>query len=96
MSCSDCQQSLFWRKVGRCRQCILLLTVFSLLLSAGLWWLTAQGAGSAALRSVQGIALAMAWLASVGLLLLHLIMRWLIIARQHQRLAKGAKPRSTR
>lgn len=96
MSCSDCQPSLFWRKVGRCRQCILLLTVFSLLLSAGLWWLTAQDPGGTALRSVQGIALAMAWLASIGLLLLHLIMRWLIIPHQNQRLAKRTKTRSTR
>jgi hypothetical protein len=68
MACGDCQQSIFWEKLGRCHQCMWQLTVFSVL-GWSAWWYFYL----ASPKQVESIALLFFCVAASGLLLAHLI-----------------------
>jgi hypothetical protein len=68
MACDDCQQSIFWEKLGRCKQCMWQLTLFSVL-----GWSAWGYLFSASPKQVESIALLFFCVSASGLLLAHLI-----------------------
>ncbi|MFA0415564.1 DUF3624 domain-containing protein [Vibrio renipiscarius] len=77
MSCSTCQQSWFWQKIGHCMRCVYQLTGLSIIVSV-IWWLVFRDTP----KSIESIALLAAIVAFSGLLILHLWMRWVVIPLQ--------------
>ncbi|KII81546.1 DUF3624 domain-containing protein [Vibrio renipiscarius] len=80
MSCSTCQQSWFWQKIGRCMRCVYQLVGLSML-SAAIWWLAFRHNP----KSIESIALLTAIFAFSGLLTLHLWMRWFVLPLQSRK-----------
>ncbi len=74
MACSNCKQSWFWEKIGRCQRCINQLMVLSV--SCWLIWLLFFKQEP---RDIKSIALIMAGLAFSILLFLHLWMKFIVI-----------------
>ncbi|USD66606.1 DUF3624 domain-containing protein [Vibrio sp. SCSIO 43136] len=74
MSCQNCQSNWFWKKIGRCHRCMVQLAVLSLICWPTWWWLYRETP-----TSVESIGLFMTACAFSGLLLLHLVMKFLVI-----------------
>ncbi|WP_117235975.1 DUF3624 domain-containing protein [Vibrio maerlii] len=73
MSCPYCQSNWFWKKIGRCKRCMIQLFVLSVL-GWGSWWLLFADNP----KSVEAVALLLLSVACNSLLALHLIkMVWL-------------------
>ncbi|OBT11124.1 hypothetical protein A9267_00265 [Shewanella sp. UCD-FRSSP16_17] len=68
MSCNDCEESIFKQKIGRCRACMMQLTVLSLICWPLWWWNYADNP-----TLVESIALLFFCIAFSGLLSLHLV-----------------------
>jgi hypothetical protein len=68
MACGDCQQSIFWEKLGRCKLCMWQLTVLSVL-GWSAWGYFYRETPT----QVESIALLFFCVAASGLLLVHLI-----------------------
>ncbi|WP_144208876.1 DUF3624 domain-containing protein [Shewanella donghaensis] len=68
MACNDCQESIFKQKIGRCKSCMMQLTVLSLVSWPLWWWLYAED-----LYRVESIALVFFCCAFTGLLSVHLL-----------------------
>ncbi|MBR9727020.1 DUF3624 domain-containing protein [Shewanella intestini] len=68
MSCRGCEESIFKQKIGRCKSCMIQLTVLSLI-SWPLWWF---GFAQTPTR-IESIALLFFCCAFSGLLALHLV-----------------------
>lgn len=77
MSCQTCSSHWFWKKIGRCNRCMIQLTVLCLLFwPTWFWW------GKEEPKSIESITLIFFGLACHGLLLLHLLMKFVIIPFQ--------------
>lgn len=77
MSCNNCDQHWFWKKIGRCNRCMKQLAV----LCAAVWvfWFSW---GSEHIRQIETIAILCFGIAFHGLLLAHLWMKWVILPRK--------------
>ncbi|MGR5261045.1 DUF3624 domain-containing protein [Vibrio astriarenae] len=74
MSCQNCQQHWFWKKIGRCQRCMDQLTVLSVA-CWGLWWFFFRDVP----KSIESITLMMAGFAFNVLLALHLLMKFIVL-----------------
>lgn len=72
MGCTDCRESRFRHKLGRCVSCMRQLTLLAVI-SWSLWLALFQDTP----RQVESIALLFFCVAATGLLLLHLWLRYL-------------------
>lgn len=80
MGCQTCSSNWFWKKIGRCTRCMIQLTVLCLLFwPAWFWW------GIKAPKSIESITLIFFGIACHGLLLLHLVMKFIIIPFKQSR-----------
>lgn len=71
MACNQCSDSIFKQKIGRCKRCMLQLTILSLL-TWPIWWYYF----AATPKVVESIALLFFAISFSGLLVLHLLV-WL-------------------
>jgi hypothetical protein len=71
MACNQCSDSIFKQKIGRCKRCMLQLTILSLL-TWPIWWYYF----AATPKVVESIALLFFAISFSGLLILHLLV-WL-------------------
>ncbi|MGI2171814.1 DUF3624 domain-containing protein [Shewanella sp. MF05960] len=71
MACNQCTDSIFKQKIGRCKRCMLQLTVLSLL-TWPMWWYYFIDTP----KTVESIALLFFAISFSGLLVLHLLV-WL-------------------
>jgi len=82
MTCNNCEkQTWFWKKIGRCMRCVQQLTLLSIIATIA-WWILFRDTP----RSIESIALLMALASFVGLLGLHLWMRFIVFP------LRGEKP----
>ncbi|HAT8492879.1 DUF3624 domain-containing protein [Vibrio vulnificus] len=86
MSCNDCSQHWFWKKMGRCQRCLDQLTVLSVVCWI-IWWFAFRDNPTA----IESIALIVAGFAFNLLLFLHLWMKYVILPWQARKLSE--KPR---
>ena len=68
MTCNQCTESVFKQKLGRCKQCMLQLTLLSCIAWPVWYWCYFDDP-----KSVESIALLFFAIGFIGLLLLHLL-----------------------
>ncbi|MDC0610119.1 DUF3624 domain-containing protein [Vibrio sp.] len=74
MGCQTCSSHWFWKKIGRCVRCMIQLSILSLLFwPVWIFW------GSHQPKSIGSITLLLFGAACHGLLLLHLLMKFIIL-----------------
>ncbi|EGQ9992680.1 DUF3624 domain-containing protein [Vibrio vulnificus] len=83
MSCNDCSQHWFWKKIGRCQRCLDQLTVLSVVCWI-IWWFAFRDNPT----SIESVALIVAGFAFNILLFLHLWMRYVILPWQARKLSE--------
>jgi len=74
MGCQTCSANWFWKKIGRCRRCMIQLTILCLLFWP-LWFYW----GKTDPKSIQSITLVFFGILCHGLLLMHFWMKFIII-----------------
>ncbi|NAW67900.1 DUF3624 family protein [Vibrio sp. V27_P1S3P104] len=74
MTCNDCREHWFWKKIGRCQRCMDQLTLFSVACWVIWFWLFRDEP-----RSIGSISLLFAGFAFNGLLFLHLWMKFVVL-----------------
>ncbi|MBU2896952.1 DUF3624 domain-containing protein [Vibrio hepatarius] len=80
MTCKYCDGNWFWKKIGRCKRCIIQLTCLSVI-SWIIWWY----AGKSNPKSIESISLIVAGASVHGLLFLHLWIRFIVLPWRHNK-----------